>query len=67
LTCGEPSRQRQLGTLKFRCGNQRGLMPARIALKDLAGTIAQNVMSCVTATRAAKPVRPAHILQRLLA
>ena len=63
----EPDRQRQLGTLEHGTSNQRGLMPARIALKDLARAIAQNVMGGMAASRTAKAVRPAHGFKRLLA
>jgi hypothetical protein len=47
--------------------NQRGLMSACVALKDLADTIAQNVMCCVTVSRASKTTRPAHGFKRVLA
>jgi hypothetical protein len=63
----KPNRQWQFGILKHRSGNQRSLMSTTLALKDLAGTSAHNVIGCVNATPAAKIVRPANRFQRLLA
>ncbi len=63
----EPDCQRQLGILKYGSRNQRSLMPARVALKNLAHAIAQNVMRRVIAVRTRKTARPAKGLKRLLA
>ena len=63
----EPDRQGQLGALKHRTGNQRRLITAGAALKDLAGTVAQNRVRLTGAPRALKSCRPAHRFEGLFA
>ena len=53
----EPHGQRQLGALKHRPGDQRGLMPTGVALKHLARPPAQNTVSVLTAARTGKQNR----------
>jgi len=59
----EPHGQRQLGALKHRSGDQRGLMPTGVALKHLARPPAQHTVRPLTAARTGKPVRPTCRLQ----
>lgn len=50
--------QRQLGMLHHRGGCHRSLVPAADALKQLAGALADEVVSHVVAAQAAKPFGP---------
>ena len=61
----EPSPQRQLGVLHQAARSQRGLMPAPIALKQLAGPVTDNVVGGRIAAGAMKPRRPARSLHAL--
>jgi hypothetical protein len=61
----EPGRQRQLGVLHQRARSQRGLVAARTALEQLAGTVTDNVVLHAGATRAAKPIRPTRAPNRI--
>jgi hypothetical protein len=55
----ERGRQRQLGELHQRARSQRGLVPARTALEQLADTMTDNVVLHAGATRAA--THPANV------
>lgn len=61
----EPGRQRQLGVLQQGAGRQRGLMPAIVALKQLAHAVADDAVLRAGATRAAEPIGSARALERL--
>ena len=61
----EPGRQWQLGVRHETARSQRGLMPATIALKELASAVADHVVITAGAARAPKPLRPTHGLDRL--
>jgi hypothetical protein len=55
--------QRQLAMLDHRAGRHRSLVPAADALKQLAGTLAEEVVPRVVAARAVKPLGPTRSLQ----
>lgn len=61
----EPGRQRQLGVLHQGACRQRGLMPARPALKQLAGAVTHHVVMVTGAARAAEAIGPARAVDRL--
>ena len=63
----EPGRQWQLGVRHEAAGGQRGLMPATIALEELASPVADHIVITAGAARAAKPLRPTRSLDRLSA
>lgn len=63
----KPDRQAELCALKDRTGNQRGLMPAGVALEQLAAACTYHTMGRATAARAAKAVRPARLHKRRVA
>ena len=60
----EPDAQRQLGAVEHRASGQRRLMATFLALEQPARAVAHNVVFCAIATRAAKPIRPAHRSER---
>lgn len=61
----EPGRQGQFGVPHEAAGGQRGLMPATIALQELARPVADHEVITACAAQAAKPFRPAHGFDRL--
>lgn len=61
----EPGRQRQLGVLHHRTGDQGGLMPASDALEQLAGAVTDDVVRRTAAAGAAKAIGPSRASQRL--
>ena len=61
----EPGRKRQLGVLEQAACSQRGLVPARLALEELACAMANHVVGVAGALRAPKAARPASPLHRL--
>ena len=63
----EPDRQRQFGALHHGEGDQRGLMPARLALEQCVGSPTHPAASGAVAARAPKPRRPPRLFQRSLA
>jgi hypothetical protein len=65
----EPGGQRQLGMFHHRAGRHRRLVPAADALKQLAGTLADEVVPHVVAARATEfhgPTRPLQSVGALL-
>lgn len=66
VDCQKLGGQRQLGSLKDRPGNQRGLVTAGDALKNLAHTVSNDVIRSSCASGAMKSFRPARGLKRLL-
>src|SRR5205823_8387854 len=61
----EPGGQRQLGVLEHGAGGERELLLAAVALEDLAGP--ERAEAAVAASRACRPLPPAHGEERLAA
>ena len=61
----EPGAQRQLGVLHQAARRQRSLMPAAIALEQLAAAVPDDIVLSRVAPRAPKSARPSRSLDRL--
>jgi hypothetical protein len=60
----EPGGHRQLGAVQHRASGQRGLTTTSLALVQLAGALAEQIVLGGSTSRAAKACRPAHRRQR---
>ena len=61
----KPDRQRQLGAVEQAARGEESLMPAGVALEQLARTVPDHIVSAASAGWAPEPTRPARLLDRL--